>query len=266
MSKGNSALNNTLLGMELFKDELKSSLIFHIPHSKTEIPPQYQSEYTDNDLLEREISLLTDFATDRIFDIADTTKLIFPYSRVFCDVERLDDANEVMFSVGRGFYYTKTDDGKLLRENLYGFKEIIYNEYYTAHHEELTRIVDDKISGINPAIIIDCHSFSDLPFKTDIEQSANRPDFCLGTDKFHTPKWLTDSLFKFLTKEGYSVEINYPYRGTIVPMKHYQKNKEVLSIMVEVNRKLYMKEGLIKEEEVLKLNQMFSKLFLEFLF
>ena len=53
-----------------------------------------------NDFLQGEISLLTDFATDRIFDIADTTKLIFPYSKVFCDVERLDDANEVMFSVG----------------------------------------------------------------------------------------------------------------------------------------------------------------------
>jgi N-formylglutamate deformylase len=252
---------NTVLGMELFKDEFKSSLIFHIPHSKTDIPTEFQSDYTDADLLNGEIALLTDFATDRIFDIENTTKLVFPYSRVFCDVERLDDENEVMFSVGRGFYYTKTDNGNSLRENLYGFKEIIYNEYYIPHHNQLTEIVDDKLYNNYFPIIIDCHSFSDTPFKTDIEQSTNRPDFCLGTDEFHTPKWLTDMLFDFLTNAGYSVEINYPYVGTIIPMKHYQKNENVHGIMIEVNRKLYMDNGVVDMDKVKLLNELFSFIF-----
>lgn len=98
---------NTLLGLNLFSDEIESSFIFHIPHSKTEIPEQFKSDFVNTELMESEIKLLTDFATDEIFTIGNTTKLVFPYSRIFCDVERLDDENEVMFEYGRGFYYKK---------------------------------------------------------------------------------------------------------------------------------------------------------------
>lgn len=253
---------NTLLGMDLFSDEIESSLIFHIPHSHTEIPEQFKSDFVNTELMENEIKLLTDFATDEVFTIGSTTKLVFPYSRIFCDVERLEDENEVMFKYGRGFYYTKTDNGELLRENLNGSKEAIYNEYYLKHHEILTHLVDQKLNDNQFPLIVDCHSFADIPFKSDIEQGGERPDFCIGTDAFHTPKWLVDMAFTFLTNQGYSVKINYPYAGTIVPMKHYQKNENVHSIMIEINRKLYMEDGIINDIKVKELNQLMSRLFL----
>lgn len=136
---------NTILAMDLFSDEFESTLIFHIPHSKTEIPEQFKSNFVSRDVMENEIELLTDFATDEIFTISKTSKVIFPYSRVFCDVERLKDADEVMFEHGRGFYYTKTDAGELLRENLDGNKAVIYKDYYLKHHESLTNMVDKKL-------------------------------------------------------------------------------------------------------------------------
>ena len=34
-----------------------------------------------------------------------------------------------------------------------------------------------------------------------------------------------------------------PYRGTLVPMPHYQRDARVRSIMLEVNRKLYLEPG-----------------------
>ena len=67
-----------------------------------------------------------------------------------------------------------------------------------------------------------------------------RPDFCLGTDDFHTPKELYLPVQDFLTSLGYKVLINNPYAGTMIPMKYYQKNKNVNGLMIEVNRKLYM--------------------------
>ena len=94
MIKGSS-----VLGMDLFSDVFQSALIFHIPHSKTDIPNQFTADFIDTELLENEILLLTDFATDEIFSIGDTSKLVFPYNRVFCDVERLEDEDEVMFNV-----------------------------------------------------------------------------------------------------------------------------------------------------------------------
>jgi N-formylglutamate deformylase len=42
---------------------------------------------------------------------------------------------------------------------------------------------------------------------------------------------------------GYSLGIDWPYSGSIVPVEHYQKNKNVHSVMLEINRKLYLKEN-----------------------
>lgn len=253
---------NTILGMDLFSDEFENSLIFHIPHAMTEIPEQFKSDFVGAELMDNEIKLLTDFATDEIFNIDNTSKIVFPYSRIFCDVERLDDENEVMFEYGRGFYYTKTDSGELLRENLNGNKELIHRDYYLKHHETLTNLVDQKLKEEGFALIIDCHSFSDTPFNSDIEQGGERPDFCIGTDGYHTPKWLEDMVYDYLIQQGYSVEINHPYEGTIVPMKHYKTNDEVHSVMIEVNRKLYMDGGIVNDSKVKELNQLLSRLFL----
>jgi N-formylglutamate amidohydrolase len=253
---------NTILGMDLFKDKLRKSLIFHIPHSKTEIPNEFKSDFVDEDLTNREIDLLTDFATDEIFSIKDTSKIVFPYSRVFCDVERLSDDQEVMFKVGRGFYYTQADCGKELRILNEFNKQKVYDNYYLKHHNELTNLVDKKLEENSFAVIIDCHSYSDKPFQTDLVCDNNRPDFCLGTDSFHTPKWLVDMIYIQLINLGYSVEINSPYEGTIIPLKHYKKDENVYSVMIEINRKLHMDNDYkVNNDMVKKLNNIINSLF-----
>ncbi|TXD82145.1 N-formylglutamate amidohydrolase [Subsaximicrobium wynnwilliamsii] len=253
---------HTLLGMNSFSDEIEDSYIFHIPHSKTEIPDKFKSDFVSAELMENEIKLLTDFATDEIFTIGSLSKVVFPYSRIFCDAERLDDENEVMFEYGRGFYETKTDSGELLRENSNGNKAMIHSDYYLKHHETLANLVDQKLKDNGFPLIVDCQSFAAIPFKSDIEQGGERPDFCIGTDEFHTPKWLVDMAVAFLTNQGYSVKINFPYVGTIVPLKHYQVNDDVQSIMIEINRKLYIDDGFVNDSKVSKLNQLMSNLFL----
>jgi N-formylglutamate amidohydrolase len=61
---------------------------------------------------------------------------------------------------------------------------------------------------------------------------------------------------------GYSVEINAPYQGTIVPAKHYKKDPNVHSIMIEVNRRLYMDSAnTMNHSAVQSLNELFSTLF-----
>jgi N-formylglutamate deformylase len=41
---------------------------------------------------------------------------------------------------------------------------------------------------------------------------------------------------------GYSVAVNRPFGGSLVPAQYYRLNKRVFSIMIEINRKLYMDE------------------------
>ena len=70
-----------------------------------------------------------------------------------------------------------------------------------------------------------------------------RPDICIGTDpEYHTPEWLTNGVTAAFIKRGYEVRQNYPFSGTLVPMDYYHKDIRLLSVMVEVNRRLYMDE------------------------
>jgi len=41
---------------------------------------------------------------------------------------------------------------------------------------------------------------------------------------------------------GYTVGINHPFSGTIVTKIHYQKSRNVLSIMIELNKKTCRKD------------------------
>jgi N-formylglutamate amidohydrolase len=126
----------------------------------------------------------------------------------------------------------------------------------------LTESVEQKLNKHNFAIIIDCHSFANTPFETDLDKSPNRPDICLGVDEFHTPKWLVEQIKHRFKQHGLSVNINSPYSGTIVPTKFFQKDGRVRSIMIEINRKLYMKENMVIAEEVSKLNQIIQEIFI----
>ena len=242
MSDKHLALN-TLNSIDLFSEDnnkiVDNHIIIHIPHSSTHIP-DYSDFIVDKKIIKSEIDLLTDIDTDIIFDIYNTTKIIAPFNRVFCDVERLPDEKEEMFKYGRGFYYTHSDNGTIIRNVNNVNKKYIYENYYIKHHNKLNNAVSNKLKKYGKVLIIDAHSFSDIPFKTDINQSLNRPDFCLGTDDYHTPNNLLDIAKNKLEKLGYSVGVNNPYSGTIVPLKYYKKNNNVQSIMFEVNKKLYL--------------------------
>src|SRR5690606_14415748 len=70
----------------------------------------------------------------------------------------------------------------------------------------------------------------------------NRPDFNIGTDSFHTPDYLVEISKEFFKQKGYTLGVDWPYSGSIVPLNHYHKTKRVESIMLEINRALYLNE------------------------
>jgi N-formylglutamate amidohydrolase len=250
-------INNTLLMEDTFLDEIRGQIILHIPHSKTEIPIY---EGFNTKLIESETNLLVDHATDKIFNIPNVESLVFKYNRIFCDVERLDDEVEPLFKKGRGFYYTHTDGGELLRETLPHIKSKIKSDYYDRHHHKLEEMVEERLEKYDTSLIIDCHSFTDQPFQSDFDKGSGRPDICLGTDDYHTPKWLITKMETHFRNHNLTVKINSPYSGTIIPLKYYQKDKRVKGIMIEINRNLYMENGQVNEVKVQRLNDMIVNL------
>ena len=219
-------------------------VLLHIPHASDKIP--FKDGYVvNNATLEAEILKLTDWKTYPLFGHYDNSyTMICPFSRVFCDVERFEnDEDEIMAKYGMGAVYEKLDNGAPLRELTPELKEKIMIEYYWAHHyNNVNKRVKKSLDEFGVANILDCHSFSDKPFQRDLNQNSFRPDICIGTDKFHTPsRWITYA-YKLFTSNGFSVKIDNPYEGTFVPSHHLHQTKEVRSMMIEVNRKLYLKE------------------------
>lgn len=217
-------------------------LILHIPHSSTDIPlsegfVQYKQK------IKQEIIKLTDWYTDDLFDSDIDERIIAPFSRVFCDVERFaDDELELMSKVGMGVLYERFDSDEPLRIVTPKIRERILSEYYWKHHDQLTAAVDNQLTSENCSLIVDCHSFPSTPLLKAVNQEKNTPDFNIGTDEFHTPQKYIDASIDFFESKGYTLGIDWPYSGSIVPMKYYQKDKRVNSIMLEINRKLYLNE------------------------
>ena len=217
-------------------------LILHIPHSSSHIPSR-EGYVVEEEVLKQEMLKLTDWYTNYLFYSQGEVQVVAPFSRIFCDPERFtDDALEPMAKFGMGVLYATTDEGQIMRELSNELRESILTHYYWKHHDQLNQLVHAQLKEQGRALILDGHSFPSRPFKRDLDQSFNRPDFNIGTDPYHTPQRLVDFSVDFFHRLGYSVGIDWPYRGSIVPLEQYGKNKQVESIMLEVNRALYLKE------------------------
>lgn len=219
------------------------NLILHIPHSSTIIPFKEGYCITD-EILNQEILKLTDWHTDDLFENETDISIKAPFSRIFCDTERFSDDNqEVMSKFGMGVLYEKTDTGEPLRNVTPELRKHILDNYYWKHHNLLTENVRLQLEQFGCSTIIDCHSFPHKPLIRALDQSSFRPDFNIGTDAFHTPQKLIDASRTFFKEKGYSLGVDLPYSGAIVPLPYYKKNKKVQSIMLEINRRLYLQES-----------------------
>jgi len=252
-----SIMHETLSGMSLFKDEILDSFILHIPHASTFIP-NYEGFVLGK--VEENINLLTDWATDKIFEVDGIATILTPYSRIFCDVERFDDESEPMSLIGRGFYYTNGYDGSELRELNVISKDSVYRDFYLKHHEFFYDMVTATLEKHGVCHIIDCHSFNDNP-KVPFNNDPKSPDICIGTDAFHTPNYLLNYTFNYFTNLGYSTEVNDPYAGCIIPKPYYLQNNSVKGIMIEINKRLYMNDNHVDHNKVKKLNEIIKRYF-----
>jgi len=222
------------------------NVVLHIPHSSTAIPDEvrHSIDLTDEEL-KRELLLMTDHFTDELFQypVLLSRRIVFPVSRLIVDPERFtDDSSEPMAAKGMGVVYRKTSDGKDLRKKLtQAERSQFIDKYYRPHHERLRGAVTRTLDLHGVCLIIDCHSFPSKALPYEQEQFGNRPDVCIGTDHDHTPPWLRDTAIRCWHSLGYAVAENSPFSGSLVPLA-YRTNCKVLSMMVELNRSLYMDE------------------------
>lgn len=222
-------------------------LVFHVPHDSTWIPDAVRPQFalTDNELAD-ELLKMTDHHTLDLFTDGIPAEQIVraKASRLVVDVERFaDDTTEDMAKVGMGAVYVRAHSGSALRHPLSETdRSQLLSDWYTPHHETLTRKVDTALTRFGKCLIVDCHSFASKPLPHESDQLPDRPQFCIGTDAFHTPAQLGNNLVGALIREGFTTKKDSPFKGALVPLQFYEKDKRVSAVMIEVNRNLYMNE------------------------
>lgn len=227
-------------------------MILHIPHSSTYIPPFEENlNITQND-----INLLTDWYTAELFDHQFATKVVFDISRLVCDVERYrNDEDEPMTKFGHGVVYLNGATGNKIREYNEKYTNLTKVMLYDQHHHKLNKVTGTSLSLFNEVVLVDCHSFSDTPLVHE-DDTAERPDFCIGTNG-DLP--FTDDIIKVIESHGYSVKLNYPFSGTIVPSL-YTNETSLKCVMIEVNRKLYLDDKYNKNNNFDTIKNLITKL------
>lgn len=242
-------------------------VLIHVPHSSTYIPSEEWQHFVTPKLA-IEIISMTDHYCDDLFS-CEHEMLRFPLSRLVCDVERFrDDSEEIMSLKGMGVVYTKCSDGTELKRITQQHRHYLVEKYYDTHHAQFNWAVKQRLEIYGKCVVIDGHSFPAIPLPYEYDQNPMRPDICIGTDEYHTPDWLSAALIDGFRIRGYTVAVNAPFAGTMVPMEYYQKDKNVMSAMIEINRGLYMDEkaNRIDRYEVIKrdVGEVVREVFLRF--
>ena len=180
----------------------------------------------DSDFLNNVVVKWTDWHTDYLFhglDDGRITTIRFPYSHFIVDAERLWD--DPMESIGQGIVYKGFDS--------------YHRDVPHSSEQKLLKLWhwhQDRLRGAlgEGALLLDCHSFPE--YLSDV-------DICIGynEDWSKPPRKIIEMAVNHFMEHGYKVGINHPYSNSETPKCNFYYH----SLMLEVNKKAYLKSGTI---------------------
>ncbi|MDR7326479.1 MULTISPECIES: N-formylglutamate amidohydrolase [Catenuloplanes] len=230
---------------DLLEGAPDSPVVLHVPHgSRTLTAEARRGLRLDEARLTRELDLLTDAHTREIARqaaaLARKTPWTFAnaFSRLVVDPERFPDDTEEMARVGMAAVYTRTAHGEVLRDDDPARDARLLDTHYRPYADGMTALVDRRLAALGRVVVLDVHSYQSRPLPYELHADGPRPEICLGVDDFHTPPWLLAAARETLP----NTEINTPFAGTYVPLRHYRKEPAVSALMVEIRRDTYMTE------------------------
>ena len=219
------------------------NVLLHIPHASLDVPDAFY----DGLLIPREqfrkYNLeMTDLGIEELFRDCPYEKMVAPYSRLYCDVERFrDDSMEVMSKYGEGVVYTHTYDGCRFHFHDERYREEVLR-YYDDYHRQLDDLTRKLLLTDDELLILDCHSFSDKMASHFFEPPF--PDICIGTEPDFYDERIVNLVIRKIETLGYTYRLDYPYRGSLVPNCVYHREipsgKRVVSVMLEINKRIYL--------------------------
>jgi N-formylglutamate amidohydrolase len=201
-------------------------MILHIPHS---------GSFTSNlKVSQKSLNLLRDHFTDDLFNHGYES-VVCSNDRHYVDCERLW-ADPMGYSHGMGIIYVNDIFGDEIDRSLLSGDYDEPMKIYSEHHHKLKALVNKSLAYLPYCVLVDCHSFGEDQLKTMSLPYNDLPDICIGANiDGSTPNGLVDLVADSFEKMGYTVKVNYPFSGSILP------TVGCYSIMIEINKSLYMK-------------------------
>jgi N-formylglutamate amidohydrolase len=208
-------------------------LVIHTPHAGHILPVQRK-----NQIIYALHNVLCDHYTDKLFGSNDPSisHISFPYSRLFCDVERL--LNDPLEKRGIGILYDLSYHLSIPRDkSIWAMTDEQRMTLYHAYHKALS------ITMENGGLLLDCHSFSEQD--NILSKHAHKYkdiDICLGynNDTSKPDEETLKLIVQFFRLHGYSVALNKPFSNAMVAgFGHH-------SLMIEVNKHCYMREDTLQ--------------------
>jgi N-formylglutamate amidohydrolase len=204
-------------------------------------------KWSDLEKLDLEMREWTDIFTDKIFIPSRHEKrriatVVFPYSRYYCDVERLKD--DPLEEIGQGIIYEKLRDSNTTRTLSDAEKTEISKEWQFYQNFLRNELVPN-------ALLLDCHSFPKF--------LAPEIDICLGfnADATRPNDETLEVVREHFEKFGYRVALNKPFSDAIAP----KSNVKYTSLMIEINKDIYLLDDLSLKADAYKIHDILDVLY-----
>lgn len=120
-------------------------------------------------------------------------------------------------------------------------------DYYLPYHASVAAALDQRHAAFGAVWHINCHSMPAVGDVMSEDPGRARADFVLGDrDGTTCAAEFTAFVAETLTRLGYEVAINDPYKGVELVRMHGRPAERRHSIQIEINRRLYMDESTLE--------------------
>jgi len=230
-----------------------SPVVIHVPHSSHLIPDEFRGQFgCSQQQIDDAHLALVDHETD-VMASGFASVVQFPFSRLLLDVERFwDDSAESMAAIGMGAIYAVDHELRSLERHVTDADKARLKQLYDKHHLALEAAVDACLAKHDRCLIIDLHSYPIEKLSYELSD-GHRPQLCIGADQIHTPTELIEQVERIGAEHGFETAVNSPFAGSIVPMKHYQQDLRVHTVMLEWRRDTYQSNGVTDPADLAKI-------------
>jgi N-formylglutamate deformylase len=234
-------------------------LVFDSPHSGTTFPADFTCNAT-----EWQLRMNQDIHVDELFGHvtaqgAGLLCALFP--RVFIDPNR--GAGEIDPSmlaepwpeplketrktrVGMGVIRKYISKGVLMHDRPLEVAEVRswIDTYHAPYHRTLADMLDRAHARHGAVWHINCHSTKSTGAALNIDEGKRRADIILSDmDGKTTGREFIDFAAECFRAKGYSISINYPFRGAELIHRFGDPANDRHSMQIEINRALYLDES-----------------------